>query len=842
MTLPVEAVLPELLASLERHPRVILEAPPGAGKTTRVPLALLDAPWLAGRRILMLEPRRIAARAAAGFMAESLGEAPGQTVGYRIRFEARVSAATRIEVVTEGILTRLIQSDPELAGVGAILFDEFHERHLQGDLGAALALEVQAGLRPDLRLALMSATLDGERLARWFDAPRITSAGRSFPVTIHHPPTRAGEAWPEPGWPQHLRRAVAAALAESDGDVLAFLPGRREIGRAAEALAGLAETIPRLEVVPLHGELELAAQRAALAPAAPGSRRVVLATNLAESSLTLPGVRAVVDLGLAREPRFDPNTGFTRLATVPVSRASAEQRAGRAGRLAPGSCYRLWPESRRLEAERRPEIAQVELSRLALELAAWGSAELPWLDAPPPGALAQARELLQRLGALAADGQVNDFGRQLLELGIEPRLGAALARAPAVLRELACDAVALAEARNPLRGEAGRSDDFRLRVAALAAWRAERAGGARRFGADGAALAHLARTASALRDRLGRCPAPQASSAAGHAATAIGDLLLHAYPDRIARQDPERPLRYMLANGRGAHLGEASALIGEPWLVATELRAEAGDSLILAAAPFDPQRLQDDFAERFTTARRVEWRRDGERPEAFEEERFDGIVLARRSVPLAPADRAAALLAALREGGLDLLPWNEASRQLRARVATLAGAGLAEAFPDFAEAALLATAGDWLGPLLANARSLAVLEPAALHAALLGQLDHRQRRLLDSEAPTTITVPSGQARRIDYADPAAPVLAVKLQELFGLAATPRIAAGRLPLTLHLLSPAGRPMQVTQDLAGFWQRTYPQVRKELKGRYPKHPWPEDPWSATPTHRAKPRGGG
>ncbi|MEO6688578.1 MAG: helicase-related protein, partial [Dokdonella sp.] len=441
--LPVDAILPALRAALAAGTRLVLEAPPGAGKTTRVPPALLDAAWLGGRKILLLEPRRIAARAAAEFMAAQRGERVGETVGYRIRFESKVSNATRIEVVTEGILTRMIQDDPELTGVGAIVFDEFHERHLHGDLGAALALDVQTTLRTDLRLVIMSATLDGERIARWFDAAQLASEGRAFPVRVAHPPARANEAWPERGWPFHLRRAIELALAENDGDVLVFLPGKREIEiarRALDALNGSGfrrdalQEDPRVQanasrlkplpqepaaivVVPLHGELTLAEQHAALAPSAPGMRRVVLATNVAESSLTLPGVRSVVDLGFAREPRFDPNSGFTRLDTTNISQASADQRAGRAGRLGPGVCYRLWPQSRRLDAERTPELAQVELSQLALELAAWGSDALRWLDAPPAGALAQARDLLLRLGALDGDGRINALGRSMLGFG-----------------------------------------------------------------------------------------------------------------------------------------------------------------------------------------------------------------------------------------------------------------------------------------------------------------------------------------------------------------------------------------------------------------------------------------
>ena len=827
---PIDEVLPELRALLATNARLVLEAPPGAGKTTQVPPALLDEAWLEGRRILMLEPRRIAARAAAEFMAAARGEKVGATVGYRIRHESKVSAATRIEVITEGILTRLLQDDPELPGVGAILFDEFHERHLHGDLGAALALDVQATLRPDLRLVIMSATLDGERIARWFEAPRLSSAGRSFPVRIEHPPARQGEAWPERGWIGQLRRAVEQALADSTGDVLVFLPGRREIERAREALAGIAA-----EAIALHGELALAEQHAALAAAAPGTRRVVLATNVAESSLTLPGIRAVVDLGLAREPRFDPSSGFSRLQTVNISQASADQRAGRAGRLGPGVAYRLWPQSRRLDASRTPEIAQVELSQLMLELKAWGSEALRWLDPPPAGASAQALELLIALGALEADASINPFGRELLAFGAHPRLAAAVLRAATAQRALACDAVALIEARNPLRGEASRNDDFRLRQRALDAWRARDASTARELGADRGALAAIAQSADAWRRRA-RVPAANLGDSGS---SALGDLLIHAFPDRVARQDPANPRRYQLANGRGARVLEESSLYGEPWLVVIDLRYEERDSLILAAAPFDEAALEREFPQRFVARRSVRWNRESRAVEAFEERCFAAIVLERSSVPARAEDAVPALLTAIRELGLDALPWSETASELRQRVEFLRAQAPELGLPDFSDAQLLATLERWLAPALDGKRRLDALRPEELSSALAAQLDYRLRHTLDEQAPTTITVPSGLARRVDYPAGAAPVLAVKLQELFGLADTPRVANGRVAVTLHLLSPAGRPIQVTQDLRGFWERTYPEVKKELKGRYPKHPWPEDPWTATATHRAKPR---
>ncbi len=887
---PISEVLPQIAAILDSGTRLVLEAPPGAGKTTQVPLALLDATWLARRKIVMLEPRRIAARAAAEFMAVQLGEKVGESVGYRIRFESRISARTRIEVVTEGILTRLIQSDPELADVGAILFDEFHERHLHGDLGAALALDVQASLRPDLRLLIMSATLDGERVARWFDAPRLSSAGRSFPVRIEYPSARPREAWPI-----HLRRVVETALADNDGDVLVFLPGRREIERAGQILCPIAgdgaaggvreqrpdeirtsridesfsphnNPVPQVELgregadalpgaasiqlLPLHGELSLAQQHAALKPAAPGTRRIILATNVAESSLTLPGIRAVIDLGLAREPRFDPNSGFSRLETVAISQASADQRSGRAGRVAAGVAYRLWPQSRRLEPSRRAEIGQVELSGLAQELAAWGSAELRWLDAPPPGTLASARELLRMLGAVDADSRLTRFGRRLQTSGASPRLASAVLRAPQQLRALACDLIALVEARNPLRGESARSDDFRQRHSALAAYRnaGNHVPGA---SADRAALAAIDHAATAWCRRFevrresgdGRRPGPRRRqpdpSLEAVDPMAFGEILMFAFPDRIARQDDNDPRRYRLSNGRGAHLHQNTQLYGEPWLVVPDLRFDAGDSLILSAVPLSADAFERNFSGQFVHVRRVRWNRETRAVEAFEEYGFAQLVLQRRQVPANKDDALPALLAAVRELGLDVLPWSENAIGLRQRINCLREWRPDLRLPDFCDASLLATLEDWLAPYLVGKTRLESLSTQSLGEALGSMLDYAQRRSVDELAPETIRVPSGNNRRLRYDAGKPPVLAVKLQELFGLADTPRIADGRIAVVLHLLSPAQRPIQITQDLRGFWENTYPEVKKQLKGRYPRHPWPDDPWSATPTHSAKRR---
>ncbi|WP_226467379.1 ATP-dependent helicase HrpB [Luteimonas panaciterrae] len=837
---PINELLPRIRESLAAHPRLVLEAPPGAGKTTQVPLALLDAAWLGGRRIVMLEPRRVAARAAAGFMARQLGEAVGETVGYRIRFENKVSKRTRIEVVTEGILTRMLQDDPELGGsglegVGALLFDEFHERHLAGDLGLALALDVQAGLREDLRIVAMSATLDGERLAAFLDAPRLSSAGRSFPVQIAHFPARREEALEA-----QARRAVEQALVEHPGDVLVFLPGQREIARVEASLSASTST-QSVAVLPLHGELPIERQSEALQPDPHGRRRVILATNVAESSVTLPGVRVVIDAGLAREPRYDPNSGFSRLDTVAISQASADQRAGRAGRVAEGWAYRLWPASQRLEPQRRAEITQVELAGLALELAAWGSTALRFVDPPPRGAFGAAQDLLRRLEALDAGNAITERGRRMLALGTHPRLAAMLLSAQDDTNTaLACDLAALLEARDPLRT---RSDAIAERWRALAAFRSGRTP------ADGSrgALAAIDAASKQWRRRLRIDRAPPVEVEAH----VLGDLLAHAFPDRIAYRHADDLRRYQLANGRMARLFDDSALLGEPWLVASELRYEAKDALLLRGAPVDEAELRTRFPRHFSDRDETRW--DAERRALVSERarRFDGIVLETRPGGRVDPDAAAQALAdAVETLGLDALPWSEALAQWRARVRSLRAWMPELALPDLSDEALLATREDWLRPAFAGKTRFDALDAETFAQALKSQLDWNMpgwsaQQRIDALAPTRIVVPSGMERRIEYAiaddgSPASPVLAVKLQELFGLADTPRVADGRVPLTLHLLSPAGRPLQVTQDLRSFWERTYPEVRKEMKGRYPKHPWPDDPWNAVATHRAKPRG--
>ena len=824
-SLPIDTLLPQIKRLLTAQSRLILEAPPGAGKTTRVPLALLDADWRGDGRIIMLEPRRVAARAAAQFMAESLGEAVGETVGYRIRFEQRVGPRTRVEVVTEGILTRMIQDDPLLDGVSALIFDEFHERHLSADLALALALDVQSQLRPELRLLVMSATLDGERLARLLEAPRLQSEGRAFPVAVEYFAPRRDEQTEV-----QIKRCVEQVLAAQTGDLLVFLPGLREIQRCSDLLSATA-TAAGVELLSLHGELAVERQAEVLRPAIDGRRRIVLATNVAESSVTLPGVRVVIDSGSAREPRFDPNSGFSRLATVSISQASADQRAGRAGRLGPGHCYRLWPQSQRLEAQRRPELAQVELAGLALELAAWGSDELRFLDPPPSGALAAGRDLLRQLGALQ-DGRLGELGRRILRLGCEPRMGAMLLAAEHTDRALACDLAALIEARDPLRGASARRDDLFARWQALAAFRRGRVDPA----ASRGALAAIERSAQQWRRRL-KLGQPEISEVSAYR---LGLVLSHAFPDRIARQHPQEPLRYQLANGRSARLFEDSALYGEPWIVISELRYSDRESQVLRAVPVAESDLGRQFAQRFSTQDSVRWDANRRAIVAVRELRFERIVLEQKPLPAPdPSRYAEALVDAVRQLGLPALPWTDSLSQWLHRVRCLSDWMAELGWPDYSEAALIDELDQWLQPALSGKTRLDALSEAELAQALKSRLDWNAQQSVERLAPARLRVPSGLERPISYHQGQSPVLAVKLQEMFGLADTPSVADGRVPLTLHLLSPAGRPLQVTQDLRGFWERTYPEVKKEMKGRYPKHPWPDDPCTAVPTHRAKPR---
>lgn len=839
--LPIDAVLPALRAALAARHEAVLEAPPGAGKTTRVPLALLDEPWLAGQTIVMLEPRRLAARAAAERLAAELGEKVGETVGYRIRLDSKVGPRTRIEVVTEGILARRLQDDPGLDGVGLVIFDEFHERSLDADLALALTLSGRELLRdgPPLKVLPMSATLEGERLAALLgDAPVVRSEGRMFPVDIQW----GRAAQPGEALEPRVAQTVLQALAEQGGSILVFLPGQAEIRRVQaaleESLAGRADVL----LCPLHGELELAAQRAAIEPAPAGKRKVVLATNIAETSLTIDGVRVVVDAGLERVPRFDPASGMTRLDTQRISRASATQRAGRAGRLEPGVCYRLWSQTQheQLAAHGSAEILQADLAGLALQLARWGvddASELVWLDPPPAAALAQARELLQRLGALGPRGAgwaLTAHGQAMAGLPAHPRLAHLLLRGQSLgLGALAADLAALLSERDILRGGGA---DLHGRLALLAG----ESRGPR--GAQGG-VQRARQLARQFRSLLPKGAAQAVDDP--EQPHWLGCLLAFAYPDRIARQRRAGGADYRLANGRAAQFGEPDALMKHEWLVIADLGSRQGqrEERIYLAADLDPALFDGPLAEQVSVTEVLDWDEREGVLRAERQRRVGELVLSSEALAgLDEAARGRALLGLVRRKGLELLPWTPELRQWQARILLLrrldlAGQGASE-WPDVSDAALLASLEDWLLPYLGKVARLSHFAALDLGAILAGLLPWPLPQRLDELAPKSLEVPSGSRIRIDYAEEP-PVLAVRLQELFGLAATPRIAGGRLGVKLHLLSPAQRPVQVTQDLASFWANTYAEVKKDLKGRYPKHYWPDDPLVAEPTARAKPR---
>jgi ATP-dependent helicase HrpB len=818
--LPIEASLPRLVAALRHAGRAVLEAPPGAGKTTRVPLALLEAGLVPGR-ILMLEPRRVAARAAAERLAATLGEAPGGRVGYRIRGESRPGSA--IEVVTEGVLTRMLQSDPALEGIGAVIFDEIHERALQADLGLALALEVRSALRPDLIILAMSATLDAAPLATLMGgAPIVTAEGRTFPVeTVHLDRPLGPGAALEPAAADLILRA----LGETEGGLLAFLPGAREIRRTAALLA--ARLPAGVALQPLHGAMPFAEQRAALAPL-PTARKLVLATSIAETSLTIPDVRVVVDAGRARRARFDPGSGMTRLVTERVTRAEAEQRRGRAGRVAPGLCYRLWTrgEEGALAPYPPPEIATADLAGLALELALWGAEPeaLPFLTPPPAPALTEARALLRDLGALGGDGRPTAHGRALAGLPVHPRLGHMLLVAAGTGGlDAAATLAALLEARALPQG--GGAD-----LAPLLAALAERQEAGPFQPAQRAALRAEARRLAAVAGRRAR------PGAAGAPPTP-GRLLSLAYPDRIARRRPGASPRFLLSGGKGARLADDDALAGADWLVAADLDGDPREALIRRALAVSEAEIRALHAERFHHVRSAEWSRRDRAVLTRERLMLGAVALEDRPWRDAPPDAvAAALLDGVRDLGLDALPWTAAARRLQARIEWLRARN--ENLPPSDDASLLAGLGDWLLPWLAGMSRQVDLATLDLAAILAGRLDRDQARTLERAAPAVVTAPTGTRLPIDYAG--APSVSVRLQELFGLTEHPCIGPDRTPLVLHLLSPAQRPVQTTSDLPGFWASSYADVRRDLRGRYPRHPWPEDPAEAEPTRRAKPRG--
>lgn len=798
--------------ALARQGRAVFAAPPGSGKTTLLPLALLDEPWLGGRRILLLEPRRVAARASATRMASLLGEAVGDTVGYRIRFERRLSARTRIEVVTEGLLTRRLQDDPELPGVGLVIFDEFHERSLDVDLALALCLDARAAINPELRVLVMSATLDAARVARLLDdAPVIEARGRLFPVEVRYRPSRPGTPLEDA-----VVSAAGAALDETEGDVLAFLPGAREIRRTREQLQARRSDIV---IAPLYGELSSAEQDAALRPDDAGRRKLILATNIAQTSLTVEGVAAVVDSGYARMARFDLGAGANRLETRRISRASAEQRSGRAGRLGAGLAYRLWSEDqqRALPAHDEPEIASADLTRFALELAAWGVRDpqaLPLLDPPPAAAWSYAQTLLQGLGALDRSGHILDHGRKLLTFAATPRLAQLLLSAgDGVEASTAAWIATVIEAR-----DSGAHDlATRLRQAVHGPGAARRAETVRQ----------LLRSAASDAD-------PNRIEEA-----ALGRLVAGAFPERVARRRPGQDGVFLCADGGEARLPPGDALASHAWLAIAHWDPVSPRRIRLAAALSEAEARASAVV---ATQRVVRWDAQAEAVLAETQERIGAIVLTARPLrDLDAGERLAPMCEGLRRLGLDALPWTESDQQWRARVASLRAWRPDEAWPAMEDAALLAGLEDWLGPFLDGVTRREQLARVALSSALALMLDYPMQQALARLAPVDLAVPSGSRPRLRYAlDGAPPVLAVKLQEMFGCEQTPRINDGRTPVVLHLLSPARRPLAVTQDLAAFWRGAYADVRKDMRGRYPKHPWPEDPLGAVPTARAKPRG--
>jgi ATP-dependent helicase HrpB len=849
--LPIDEALPQLRRALVEQSSAVLTAPPGAGKSTVVPLVLLGEPWAAGQRILMLEPRRLAARAVALRMAQTLGEAVGRTVGYRMRLDTRVSRDTRIEVVTEGVLTRMLQSDPALEGVAAVVFDEYHERSLQADLGLALTLDARESVTPDLRVLVMSATLEGAAVSRLLgDAPVVTAHGRSYPVETRYagkglaPLPDEGTARVAREFPEALTaRIVRRALVEEQGNVLVFLPGVREIHRVRTLLEGsplaASSGTARLQILPLYGELSGEEQEAALTPGGPDTRRVVLATNIAETSLTIPGVRVVVDSGLVRRLRFDPATGMSRLETERISRASAEQRQGRAGRVEPGVCYRAWSEGAQssLAPFSPAEIAEADLTPLALELASWGvrdAGALKWLDPPPAAMLASARDLLERLGALDAGGRITAHGREMARLGVHPRLAHMLLRARELRRlPLAADLAALLSERDLLRGTAGvRDADIRGRIDALR-------GDGEPGGIDRSALQRARRSARDLLRQLRGEPESKSDPSAGTGS--VGGLLALAFPDRIGRRRAGGEGRFTLTNGRGAHFAQPQSLARQELIVALDLDDRERDARIRLAAPLSREDIDELMAPRLERADSVEWNAREEAVLARRVLRLDGVVLEESALPEVPRQEAlAAMLEGIRQLGIEALPWSREARDLQARVAFVRRlGGEFERWPDLSDTALAASTRDWLAPWLDRVTRREHLARIPLLDALLARLSWDERRELDALAPSHLAVPSGSRVRIDYLGESAPAIAVRLQEVFGLEATPRIGGGRVPITFKLLSPAQRPVQVTRDLASFWRGAYAEVRKHLRGRYPKHYWPERPLEAQPVRGVRRR---
>lgn len=859
--LPIDDALPALKDALAARNAAVLVAPPGAGKTTRVPLVLMEEPWAKDGKILVLEPRRIAARAAAARMAQTLGEKVGETVGLRVRFGSQVSRRTRIEVVTEGIFTRLILDDPELSGVAAVLFDEFHERSLDADLGLALARDAQEGLREDLRLLVMSATLDGARVAKLLgDAPVVESLGRAYPVTTHY----LGR---DPRTPvdRQVADAVVRALRAETGSALVFLPGAGEIRRTETLLKERIED-PAVDVVALYGALDAQTQDRAISPAPKGRRKVVLATSIAETSLTIEGVRIVVDSGLARVPRYEPDVALTRLETVRVSRAAADQRRGRAGRTEPGICYRLWdePETASLEPYARPEILSSDLSSFALDLAQWGVRDpgaLSFLDPPPRAAFAEAIALLRELHALDAEGRIAEEGRRLRALPLPPRLARMIVDAA---REGAADVAANIAAILTERGLGGDDPDLSHRLDNFRRDRAPRAVDAKRMAERWASLAVSSPSplvgegrggGSLLNDPVSQPPPSRRASHAdlphkggGNKATlnvetgtpSLGAILALAYPDRVAKNRGGGSGQFLLANGRGAALDPASSLSRAPYIVVADMTGIAAQARILLAASVTQEEIEQRFADEIESRDEVTFDLQSLSLRATKSKKLGAIALAEQRVAVKPGEGTARILAeGLVNAGLDRLPWTKAILQWRDRVMFLRKSE-GDEWPDLSNEGLAHRLDEWLVPLLADKTKVSDIDAGELSDALTNLLPWTLRRRLDAEAPTHFEAPTGTHAAIDYEAEAGPTISIRLQELFGLAQHPSIAGGRVPLVIELLSPAHRPVQVTRDLPGFWRGSYQAVKTEMKGRYPRHPWPDDPLAALPTRRAKPRG--
>ena len=815
-SLPIDAALPQLTSALAGNDAAVLVASPGAGKTTRVPLVLLDEPWAKDKKILVLEPRRLAARAAAARMASTLREQVGDTVGLRVRFDSKVTKRTRIEILTEGVFTRLILDDPSLDGIAAVLFDEFHERSLDADLGLALARDAQLGLRPDLKLLVMSATLDGARVAALLgDALAVESEGRVFPVE-----TRYLGRDPRASIERQAADAVERALRAESGSLLVFLPGAGEIRRTEELLKERIRDT-NVDIVGLFGALDAREQDRAISPSPPGRRKVVLATSIAETSITIEGVRVVIDSGLARVPRYEPDVGLTRLETVRVSRAAADQRRGRAGRTEPGICYRLWdePQTGSLEPYTRPEILSADLSSFALDLAQWGAGDtgqLAFLDAPPQAAMNEARTLLREIGAIDENNRITEEGRKLRALPLPPRLARMVVDAAA---QGAGEMAAAIAAVLTERGLGGNDVDLGHRLENFRRDRSRRAEDAR------AMVRRWTATAGNRQTDNDQSP---------------GALLALAYPDRVARNRGGSGGAFLLANGRGGMIDPASALARETYLVVAELAGAAAAGRIVLAAPITLEEIEQDFAEQIRDSETVTFDATSASLRARRTRRLGSLVLAEQTRPVGFDSGSARLLA---EGiatiGVRKLPWSKAQLQLRNRVMFLRRAE-GDEWPDLSDDALARTAAEWLAPFLTGKTSLQQIGADDLAAMLDALLPWTLRKRIDAEAPTHFAAPSGSQVPIDYEAEEGPKLSIRVQELFGLAVHPTIAGGRVPLLIELLSPAHRPVQMTRDLPGFWRGSYKDVRTDLRGRYPKHPWPDDPLTAPATRRAKPRG--